>query len=446
MEDGAQIILATHQSQFLKHCSHDFKSGNIIELNPRDRKQAISWQPGSSLDRIEDSLDSNWKAAPNLLRKYCEQMLKSLQSYSDEDFFSPHNLSKSVRKYKNLRRPNPLVSGQRDQIVKWVKDEKVDRVLNPGSHALTEDDLTKPMVKTCLDLIKSHVKSNFESEMSRLKALRKRKMGGRIIKITLSNTTTFTFNDSLQIKHIGRAAARPESWVVDEAGQETNEVIHNFACVHLTGNTLDPVARCGQCILLSDSDDIPVDGDLVVGESSEKKKYLRRISFDDENALLYSINPLKITAPVQVDRKTLSLHRVVGVLYDPCRHCNAEILIGNEWHPCENIDPSYFENKKMISVEGDSIEPIARKGQKVLVEEGMRPQDCTIESGGLAVIETDDESVGNEIKRVYPKENNWILVSANPLEPYTPDIIPIEKIKKVWPLKGVIFEVAENQF
>ena len=444
MEDGAQIILATHQSQFLKHCSHDFKSGNIIELNPRDRKQALSWQPGSSLDRIKDSLDSNWKAAPNLLRKYCEQMLISLQSYSDEDFFSPYNLSTSLRKYKNLRRPNPLDSGQKDQIIKWTENEKVDRVLNPGSHALTEDDLTKPMVKTCLDLIKSHVKSNFESEMSRLKALRKRKMGGRIITITLSNTTTFTFNDSLQIKHIGRAAARPESWVVDEAEQETNETIQNFACVHVTGHTFDPVARCGQCILLSDSDDMPADGDLVVGESSEKKKYLRRISFDDENALLYSINPLKITAPVQVDRKTLSLHRVVGVLYDPCRHCDMEIINGNEWHPCKNIDPSYFENKKMIAVEGDSIEPIARKSQKVLVEEGMSPQDCTIESGGLAVIEIDDVSVGNEIKRVYPEKDNWILTSANPLEPYTPDIIPIEKINKVWPLKGVIFEVAEN--
>jgi len=446
MEDGAQIILATHQSQFVKHCSHDFKSGNIVELNPRDRKQALSWQPGNSLYRIEHTLDCNWKAAPNLLRKYCEQVLITLQSYSNEDFFSPHNLPNSLRKYKNLKRPNPLVSGQRDQIIKWIEDKKIDCVLNPGSHALTEDDLTKPIVKTCLDLIRKYVKSNFESELSRLKALRRRKIGGRIIKITLSNMTTFTFNDSLQIKHIGRVAARPESWVIDVVEQETNFVIQHFGCVHVTGNTFDPVARCGQCVLLADSDDMPVDGDLVVGESSEQEKYLRRISFNDNSAFLYSINPLKIMAPLQVDRRTLSLHRVIGVLYDPCKHCNAEILNGNEWHPCKNIDPSYFENKKMITVEGDSIEPIARKGQKVLVENGMSPQDCTIESGGLAVIETDEESVGNEIKRVYPKKDNWILVSANPLEPYTPDIIPIKNIKKVWPLKGVIFEITENQF
>ena len=76
----------------------------------------------------------------------------------------------------------------------------------------------------------------------------------------------------------------------------------------------------------------------------------------------------------------------------------------------------------------------------------MPPAQCGIESGGLAVIETDVESVGNEIKRVYPKKDSWILTSANPLELYTPDIIPIAKIKRVWPLKGVLFEVAESLF
>jgi len=439
MEDGAQIILATHQSQFLKNCSSNFKTDNIVELNPRDWKRPLSWQPGGLFDRIKDSIDNNWKTTPNLLRKYCEQVFMTLQSYSVECFFSPHNLSKSLSNYKNLRQPNPLASSRRDQIVRWIEDEKVDRILNPGSHALTEDDLTKPMVRTCVDLINSHVKGNFESELTILKELRKIKMIGRIITTTASNIATFTFNESLHIKHIGRAAARSESWVVDEVEQETDKAIQNFACVHVTGSTFDPVARCGQCVLLSNSDDMPVDGDLVVGESSEQRRYLRRISFNDESAFLYSINPLKITAPVQVDRKTLSLHRVVGVLYEPCDRCNAKSLNGNEWHPCENIDSSYFRNMKMITVEGDSIEPIARNGQNVLVEEGMAPQCCKIKSGGLAVIETDEESVGNEIKRVYPTKEDWILVSANPLEPYTPDIIPTTKIRKVWPLKGVIF-------
>ncbi|MEK0337357.1 MAG: hypothetical protein QQN41_07980, partial [Nitrosopumilus sp.] len=316
IESGVQAILATHQGQFVKNCSHDFKSGNIIEFNPRDWKRPLSWQLGGALNRAKDSLDSNWKATPNLLRKYCEHILMTFQAYCEDDFYNPQNLSTSIQRYKHLEKPNPLVSPQRDQIVSAFEKQEISRVLDPGSHNLTEDDLTKPMVSKCFDLIKKGIKGNFKSELSRLKRLRRRKIDGKIIQATLPNIATFTFNKPLQIKHIGRAAARPESWVVDAAEQETNEVIQNFACVHVTGHTLDPVARCGQCVLLSDSDDMPADGDLVVGESSEQEKYLRRISFNEESAFLYSINPLKITAPLQVERKMLSLHRVIGVLYD----------------------------------------------------------------------------------------------------------------------------------
>lgn len=345
-----------------------------------------------------------------------------------------------IARYESLRGPNPLASPQKDNLCKALAMNEIARVLDPGSHSLTEDDLTKPMVTKCLELIKKHIEGNLNSELVRLKDLRKRKKSGKIIDAATSKTTSFTFNETKIINQIGRAAARPDSWVVDEAEQEATAAIQNFACVHVTGNTFDPVARCGQCILLSGLDDVPEEGDLVVGEISEHEKFLRRISFNDESAFLYSINPLKITAPLQIDRNDLSVHRVIGVLYEPCRHCSAENLNGNEWHPCENIDPSYFENMKMIAVEGNSLEPIARKGQNVLVKEGVMPQGGAIETGGLAVIETNDESIGNEIKRVYPNVDIWILVSPNPLEAYAPHVVPVENIKKIWPLKGVIFE------
>jgi len=99
----------------------------------------------------------------------------------------------------------------------------------------------------------------------------------------------------------------------------------------------------------------------------------------------------------------------------------------------------------MVTVEGDSLEPIARKGQKVLVREHLSPKECIIESGGLAVIETDEGTIGDEIKRVYRNGNIWTLISANPLVSYKPDIVPIRKIKKVWPLCGVIFESTDEE-
>ncbi len=443
-----QIVLATHQEQFLNNTSQDFIDERILILNPRTKKKRLSIEPGYLLDQAKYWLEHKWEYVPVLLYQYVEYLLETLDSYSPDAFFDKERLKDSFEAYKKLPDGNPLNSRKKSTIVNTLTGCFTENVFKKR-HLPTSPDVTKPMTEEAYRKLLELDKKAFRVELRDLKELRAKELRGNVIKGSLRITDmalNIEFSNSRNISIIGRAAARPESWVVDGTEQETNVIIQNFACVHVIGNTFDPVARCGQCILLSNSDDMPVDGDLVVGESSEQKKYLRRISFVDENAFLYSINPLKITAPLQVERKMLSLHRVIGVLYEPCRYCAPGILNGNEWHPCKNIDPCYFENKKMIAVEGDSIEPVARKGQKVLVEEGMRPQDCRIESGGLAVIETDDESVGNEIKRVYPKENNWILVSANPLEPYTPDIIPIEKIKKVWPLKGVIFEVAENQF
>jgi len=437
-----QVVLATHQELFITNCNQDFVDERIIRLNPRIRKKRVSIEPGYLIEQAEFWLTRKWEYANDLLYQYVEYLLETLDSYSPDAFFDKNRLKDSFEAYKKLPQGNPLNGKKKSTIVSGLAECFTKNVFRKR-HLPTSHQVTETMNRDAYDELKKLDGGAFRIELGRLKKLRAKELRGNVIKRSIGNagaTLNITFNERRNISVIGRAAARSESWVIDEPGQETNEVIRNFACVRVTGHTFDPVGRCGQCVLLSDSDDVPADGDLVVAESSEEEKYLRRISFDDENAFLYSINPLRITAPLQIEGKMLSLHRVIGVLYEPCRHCDAEIVNGNEWHPCTNIDPSYFENKKMIVVEGDSMEPIARKGQKVLVEEWMSPQDCTIESGGLAVIETDEGVVGNEIKRVYRKKNNWIFVSGNLLEPYAPDIIAIEKIKRIWPLKGVVFE------
>ena len=191
----------------------------------------------------------------------------------------------------------------------------------------------------------------------------------------VENVLKIDFNDCSAISIIGRAAARPESWVIDEAENETKVALQQFACVHVTGNTFDPVAKRGQCILLSEPSIIPVDNDLVAVETTSQKRYLRRVFFVDEVACLCSINPLKNTVPLQLEKANISLNRVMGVLYEPCKNCNAKTSNGNEWHPCKNIDPSYFADKKLISVEGDSMEPIAQRTESSRNE---RDASCTM--------------------------------------------------------------------
>ncbi len=438
-----QIILATHQELFIKNCSEDFIGESIIRLNPRTRKKRLSVEPGYLIERAGYWLDYNWEFANELLYQYVEYLLETLDSYSPDAFFIKENLKGSFETYKSLPEGNRLNSKKKITIIN-VLTECFTKDVFRKRHAPTSHEVTKPMTVDVYNELKKLDEGAFRIELERLKRLRAKELKGNIIE-GAGKVLTITFNKRSDMPLIGRAAARNESWIINESEEETKIAVNNFGCLHVTANTFDPIARCGQCILLSGSDDIPSEGDLVAVESINQERYLRRISFDNENSLLYSINPLKISTPIKIDNNSLFAHKVIGVLYEPCKNCIAKNQNGNEWHPCKNIDPSYFNEMKMIAVEGDSMEPIARKGQKVLVEQGMPPKDCKIESGGLAVIETDEEAIGNEIKRVYPKKDNWILVSANPLESYTPDIIPIVKIKKVWPLKGVIFEVNENR-
>ena len=443
-----QVILTTHQELFVTNCGQDFLDGRIIRLNRRAKNQRLSAEPGYLIEQAEYWLDRKWEYANDLLYQYVEYLLETLDSYSPVTFFNKDRIKDSFEAYKNLPDGNPLNSKKKSTIVNVLTQCFTDDVFRKR-HLSTGHQVTEPMTADTLAKLKDLDHKAFRIELARLKKLREKEIKDTVIKKSVGkdeNVLKIDFNDWGTIPIIGRAAARPESWVIDEAENVTKVALPKFACAHVTGHTFDPVARCGQCILLSDSSIIPVDNDLVVAESTDQKRYLRRVSFVDEVAYLCSINPLRTTAPLQLEKTTVSLNRVVGVLYEPCKNCKAESSNGNEWHPCKNIDPSYFADKKLISVEGDSMEPIARKGQKVLVTKGMPPAQCGIESGGLAVIETDVESVGNEIKRVYPKKDSWILTSANPLELYTPDIIPIAKIKRVWPLKGVLFEVAESLF
>ena len=83
-----QVILATHQRQFLLNCRADFQPGRLIELNPRRRTQQITWRPGDRLERAERLRESDWTSAPNELRKYREGLLITLDAYSPMPFFN----------------------------------------------------------------------------------------------------------------------------------------------------------------------------------------------------------------------------------------------------------------------------------------------------------------------------------------------------------------------
>lgn len=448
--ETTQVILATHQRQFLTNCKHDFASGKVVELNPRDRKCRISWLPGDSLDQSEELLEKNWKCVPNVLRQYCEDMLITLQAYSPEDFFNPHNLENSIQRYKNLTQSNPLVGTQQKQISAELTKPEIERVLNPGSHALTQDDITKPMVEDCLRKLRKPISTTFLSELRRLRERRSRELRGSIIPISTVSFSgehqTATFNRPFTLPVIGRAAARPESWVLDSSTEVALTKFAPSAAIFVSSNTLNPVIRYGQCALLADEEIQLEDDNLVAVVSSDGDRYLRKLWSESEVYILQAIHPTKPVPAIRTLKSQNAIRKVIGVLYEPALRPNIQKSTKtSEWYPYSSFPSKIFSNLRMLIVEGDSLDPIARKGQKVLVAEPETPQNTSLEQGGLAALEIEDEAIGNVIKQIYRKSDHWILVSPNPILAYTPDIIPIEKIKHIWPLCGVLFETIDQE-
>jgi len=444
-----QVIVATHQRQFVTNCKHDFASGKVVELNPRDGKGRISWMPGDILDQAEDLLRANWKFVPNVLRQYCEEILITLQAYSQDDFFSPHNLPKSLERYERLAEANPLVGARQKQIVAELRKPEIDRVLNPGSHALTNKDLTESMVETCLAKLRESVNRPFLREIEHLLDLRTRSLRGSVIPISIvsfsDDSEAAVFDRPFLLPVVGRAAARAEGWVRDWPEEVSSTTFAPQTAVFACVDTLNPVIRKGECVLLAGEDVQPEDDDIVAIVTSNGDRYLRKLWSEGGGNILQAIHPTRAVPAIRSLEGETAMRKVVGVLYEPALRPNIQASSQTlEWYPYSRFPSKIIGDLKVLTVEGDSLDPIARKGQKVLVGERESAKDTTVEDGGLAALEVDDEAIGNVIKQVYRKSDVWILVSPNPVIPYTPDLVPMDKIVGVWPLRGVLFDTVDE--
>ena len=137
------------------------------------------------------------------------------------------------------------------------------------------------------------------------------------------------------------------------------------------------------------------------------------------------------------------LRKIVGVLYEPTAKASRTTSLLSEWEESGAVDiQATIRRYHAIDVMGDSIEPLARSGQKVLVDEKCDDLD-NIVSATLAVLQTDG-AVGNVIKRVYPMDGSWILISPNPVETIDPILLPRKEIRAIWPVCGVLFETNDE--
>lgn len=450
--DTLQIILSTHQRQYLNHCGHIFDAKYIIELNPRNRDRRISWRPGHRLIRAEYAIkNNNWDGARLLPRKYVEDLMNTLDAYSPNTFFVPGNLTASLDKYTEFSEPHPLAGNRQKSIINRLRGPKVRWVLDPVLHSPTEADVSNPMLKDCLDeLVKCE--ETFKNELNKLERIRNHQLRGAAIPastISFEDIQETSWKEPIVISQLGRAAARSDPWQVDIAEKAIPIAIPQGTIVLVTDNTLDPVAKCGQWVLLADESNEPIDGDLVAICDSKHNRYLRRIWSDGYNWILQAINPIHLISSISCEKKAAAVRRIIGVLYEPVQFsATKNPNLNLEWEPVNSFNLNQMANYKTIVVEGDSIDPIARRGQSVLVKEGKSPLEAAREviAGTLAVVETKDETeIGNIIKRIYSRDGKWILESANPVDSIAPITLSDEEIERIWPICGVLFEAFEKE-
>jgi hypothetical protein len=439
--ENFQFLVATHQRQYLNLCRNDFKKGETFELIPRERLGKVAWRPGNRLDRAEQELKRAPTNAPNEMRKYREDLFAALQLYN------PTATQLDTDTYAGLQPPHPLSGNNRDKIVKTLRDPAVIYVLDPGSHGRTEADVTEPMAKKCL-LKMREIHQTIINEFDRLDKLSHRS------KSTLQIIAPVTgFNGVMapqppasaqQARLIGHAAARSDNCVIDDEIEPLTLRVTASTGVLVSSNSLDPVAKHGEWVLLADVSITPHDGDLVIAEDNASNRYLRRAWSDGDRWILNAINPVHDIPAVAIP-KNATIQKVIGVLHDPYRQPSITKYSISEWQPRADFDSGWLDDLSLVRIEGDSLNPIARRGQYVILDTRAALKNAEISAGILAAVDTLDSSIGHVIKYVFRNGKQWVLTSRNPVEVIAPLIVHAENIRKVWPVRGILFEGAVNE-
>lgn len=212
------------------------------------------------------------------------------------------------------------------------------------------------------------------------------------------------------------------------------------SAVVVTATALDPIAKVGQLVLLASPEYRVEDGDLVAVTTAAGRHLLRRIWSDGMRWILQGINPVVPTPCVVIAKAEAAFRKIVGVVFvHPAPHSVPPAAGANEWMPVDSPVAPVIRKLKAITVVGDSLEPIASTGQRVLI--GAKHEgDARHLKGNLAVLETDDPNIGNVITRLYPRNPNWLLESVNPIDPHDPLSVPVKSIRAIWPLHGVLYQ------
>ncbi len=262
----------------------------------------------------------------------------------------------------------------------------------------------------------------------------------------------------IPLQVLGRAAALSDGRTADgciemdvyAATAHKKIKLAQHSAYRLTAATLEPVARPGDMLLIKEAGE-PSLKSLVVA-LSEDRVLARRFEAAENHSEIavltaQAINPRKIASPVIAHKSTLTLHKIIGVLYEDA-NWSAPSNFDMEVCECSGeavLTGAATDSLGLVEVMGQSAEPQALDGQYIIVGKQLPAADALKMLDGRAVIAADTD--GNRyFKRLRVGKDRIVLESMDSGGDYGPIILALPGqgpncLERVWPVAGVLFEL-----
>jgi energy-coupling factor transporter ATP-binding protein EcfA2 len=246
----------------------------------------------------------------------------------------------------------------------------------------------------------------------------------------------------------GRAADGCMDFTIEGVAKEVIE-LKDHVVFRITTPTLEPVARPGDLLLISEH--TPPSIKSLVVAMNEDRLLARRLEIADNHSdvavlTANAINPRMIAAPIVAKFSTLSLRKVVGVIFNhgkvvSGKHGEMEICdCGGEAY----VKAAFSNTQGLVEVDGHSAEPYALDKQFLIIAKSISLGEADKEWEGCPVI-AEDSNGSRYFKRYRRGRNVIILESLEIGGDFAPIVLnevegAAPHVKTVWPVLGVLFE------
>jgi energy-coupling factor transporter ATP-binding protein EcfA2 len=461
-----QILLTTHDDQFLSQlevlgitgrhahiCSAGEEFGHvaILEGDQLDRKWAVAEQaktPAAAKDYIASvrefaegmlklMLRGIDPSTPTAVLGICREKISELREQGIEPWHRPA--------FNTLL--TAIAKGRKE--IKWVEDAHHSGIvfsMNEASDVETHWRKTlRPALERCFRIIRDH------------RALH----GGLTALHAFPPSVTLPEGHKAKVRQfklplLGTAAALTGGRVADgcmdltfAAGSSLPIELKDHFIFRLTKPTLEPVARPGSLLLVRDhANATPLSLVIALHDSLLLARRLQVADNHSDVAVLTAsaINPRLTAAPVVAKLSTLTMKKVVGVLYDTGKmvsglspemevvECGGEAV----------ITTTLSKAKGLVEVTGHSAEPQALEKQFLIIGDPVSLKDAEKNLDGHPVI-AEDSDQSRYFKRLRVESDKIILESLATGGDFPPILLAKtsslpKHLTNVWPVLGVLFE------